>query len=92
MFLQGDVLVIMGSPPDRLTQLRAQIGARLKATCAGWPAERFSGLVDQVAAITLKYERLDMRPSAYDSQAAIDRLTMEVAKLARRSAAYRKVE
>jgi hypothetical protein len=82
----------MGSPPNRLTQLRAQIGARLKATCAEWPVERFTALVHQIATITLKYERLDMRPVAYDSQAAIARLAAEVAKLARRSAELRKPE
>jgi hypothetical protein len=48
--------------------------------------------VHQIATITLKYERLDMRPVAYDSQAAIARLAAEVAKLARRSAELRKPE
>jgi hypothetical protein len=36
-------------------ELRADIAARLRAVCAGWPVEEFERIVDRVTDTTLKY-------------------------------------
>lgn len=43
---------------DRLSQLRREARERLTPCCAGWPRPLFDKLVDSIASVTLKYERL----------------------------------
>jgi hypothetical protein len=43
---------------DRLSQLRRECRDRLAPTCAGWPRPLFDMLVERIASVTLKYERL----------------------------------
>lgn len=42
----------------RLNEIRASILARLQPICADWPREMFEAMVERLAAVTLKYERL----------------------------------
>jgi hypothetical protein len=43
---------------DRLSQVRRECRERLAPACAGWPRPLFDRLVDSIASITLKYERI----------------------------------
>ena len=44
-------------PSGRLIAIRIEIRERLRPVCQGWPALEFDELVEQVAQLTLKYER-----------------------------------
>ena len=55
--------------PDRSQPLRAQIIARLESVCAGWPRDLFEQVVENIVAITLKYDRRDGAPLPYDRRA-----------------------
>lgn len=50
---------------NRMEELQASIGDRLKKVCYDWPRERFDEMVQRLAFITLKYER-ELLP--YDSR------------------------
>jgi len=43
---------------DRLSELRRDVRERLGSACAGWPRPLFDGLVESIASVTYKYERL----------------------------------
>jgi len=42
----------------RLAEIRTTIVARLLPVCTDWPREMFDTMVDRLAQVTLKYERL----------------------------------
>ena len=50
--------MVQPTPPDalRIEQLKADIGARLRRVCADLTDEQFAGLIDDIAAVTVKYE------------------------------------
>lgn len=50
---------------NRLEELQAAIGDRLKRVCYDWPRDRFEEMVERLAFITLKYER---EPVPYESR------------------------
>jgi hypothetical protein len=76
-----------GDEGNRLTELRAQVAARLRPVCDGWPEDRFAGMVAQIAAITLKYE-LSGPKLALDDRTS-DVLIDELRKFVRRSEQFR---
>ena len=45
-------------PSTRLTEIRNAIAVRLRSVCADWPDDVFNAMVENLAAITLKYESL----------------------------------
>jgi hypothetical protein len=54
-------------PPSRREQLVAEIAARLRRVCPDMPEDHFAAMVQDMAAITLKYEG-HATPTAYELQ------------------------
>lgn len=48
----------MSSPHNRLEELQSSIAARLRSVCYDWPRDRFEYLVQRIAFIEMKYERM----------------------------------
>jgi len=50
--------MVQPTPPNAapIEHLKADISARLRRVCAHLTDEQFAGLVDDIAAVTLKYE------------------------------------
>jgi len=71
------------APDVVLKEMREEIALRLQPVCQDWPAERFSSLVERIAAITLKYD-LGAVSLLYDRRAT-DRLIEELNAITRRS-------
>jgi len=42
----------------RLHSIRADLETRLRRVCAGWPASEFEAMLDRLAEVTLRYERI----------------------------------
>jgi hypothetical protein len=61
---------------ERMEEIRVAIRMRLQSVCAEWPAEAFDMMVDRLAHITLKYERVGSG-NAYDRRNT-DRLLADI--------------
>ena len=74
------------APDVVLKEMREEIALRLRPICEDWPDERFSSLVERIAAITLKYD-LGAVSLLYDRRAT-DRLIEELNAIAKRSEVF----
>jgi hypothetical protein len=59
----------MQSDPERLAELRTDIGKRLRNVCAAMPQDEFDRLVERIAEIEYKYEQMrdDWTPPPSDA-------------------------
>src|SRR5689334_9625186 len=86
-FLRRDMHHMHGLEPDVvLKEMREEIATRLRPVCEDWPEERFSGLVERIAAITFKYD-LGALSFLYDRRAT-DRLMDELNAITKRSEVF----
>src|ERR1051325_11325738 len=83
-FLRRDANHMHGLQPDVvLKEMREEIATRLRPVCEDWPADRFSDLVERIAAITFIYD-LGALSFLYDRRAT-DRLLEELSAVTKRS-------
>jgi hypothetical protein len=74
----------------RAQTLRAEVEARVKPFCVGWPPERVAEVVDRIVAVTLKYDRITTRSVAIDTGFS-QRMIVQLNELAERNAGVRDV-
>lgn len=74
---------------DAPKALRAEVEARLRPVCADWPEELFQTVLDQIVAITVKYDRQSVIPALEDREGT-ESLIADLKDLARRNSAFRR--
>jgi hypothetical protein len=70
-------------PVARHAEIMQELAARLRPVCGDWPDELFTSMIQQLAAITLKYED-PKSVSAYDRRTT-DRLVADLRNALRKS-------
>ena len=72
-----------GQSELRLNALKGELRRRLRGVCAHWPDDQFETMIEQIANITIKYDRA-LPAGSYDRRST-DRLIADLKEVLTRS-------